>query len=59
MGFDLDPMRTIEERRRFLDRAILGKWLVLFPHDHAVPMGTLARHEKGSAYIADRDLQEG
>lgn len=52
MGFDLDPMRVIEERRRFLDLAIEGKWLVLFPHDHLTPMSRLTRDEAGRAVLA-------
>ena len=38
MGFDLDPLRTIEERKRFYSRAVPEKWLVIFPHDHRVPV---------------------
>ncbi|MGI4755324.1 MAG: MBL fold metallo-hydrolase [Janthinobacterium lividum] len=41
MGFDLDPMRTIEERKRFYARAVPEGWLVLFPHDHRVPVTKL------------------
>ncbi len=42
LGFDLDPMRTITEKKRFYARAIPEQWLVLFTHDHAVPGGYLA-----------------
>jgi glyoxylase-like metal-dependent hydrolase (beta-lactamase superfamily II) len=49
MGFDLDPLRCIEERKRFLQRAIADDWLVLFPHDHQVPAARLAWNEKGKA----------
>lgn len=41
MGFDLDPLRTIEERKRFYARAVPGQWLVLFPHDNRIPIATL------------------
>ena len=47
MSFDLDPLRTIEERKRFLARAIPEQWLVLFTHDHATPMGFIEIGEKG------------
>ena len=47
MGFDLDPLRTIEERKRFYARAVEENWLVLFPHDHRVPMAYLQRDERG------------
>ena len=47
MGFDLDPMRVIEERKRFYARALRERWLVLFPHDHRVPMTYLSEDERG------------
>lgn len=53
MGFDLDPLRTIEERKRFYARAIPREWLVLFPHDHWVPMGKLRHDEKGRVALTE------
>lgn len=47
MGYDLDPVTCIAERKRFLARAIPEKWLVLFTHDHHIPAATLALNEKG------------
>jgi len=51
MGFDLDPLRTIEERKRFYARALPENWLVLFPHDHDVPLAHLERDEKGHVVV--------
>jgi len=51
MGFDLDPLRTIAERKRFYERALDEHWLVLFPHDHQTPLATLERDEKGRAKV--------
>jgi glyoxylase-like metal-dependent hydrolase (beta-lactamase superfamily II) len=51
MGFDLDPLRCIEERKKFLQRAIEEDWLVLFVHDHQVPAARLERNEKGKAVV--------
>ena len=39
MGYDLYPLTCIEQRKRFLSRAIPEQWLVLFTHDHDHPMG--------------------
>jgi hypothetical protein len=39
MGYDLYPLTCIEQRKRFLSRAIPEQWLVLFTHDHHHPMG--------------------
>ncbi len=47
MGYDLYPLTCIEERKRFYQRAIPEKWLVLFTHDHDHPMGTIELNEKG------------
>ena len=52
MAFDLDPLRSIAERRRFLDRALDEHWLVLFPHDHQRPMAMLTTDRNGTALIA-------
>lgn len=52
MGFDLDPIRTIQERKRFYQQAIPNHWLVLFPHDHITPFAHLAQDEKGKITIA-------
>ena len=53
MAFDLDPLRVIEERHRFLRWAMEEGALVLFPHDHAVPAAYLRLDEKGrpEAYL--------
>ena len=47
MGYDLDPITCISERKRFLARAIPERWLVLFPHDHHMPAANLNLNEKG------------
>ena len=47
MGYDLDPITCIEQRKRFLARAIPEKWIVLFTHDHHVPAATVALNDKG------------
>lgn len=53
MGYDLDPLRCIEERKRFLARAIAEDWLVLFPHDHHTPAARLRWDEKGRPVVRD------
>jgi glyoxylase-like metal-dependent hydrolase (beta-lactamase superfamily II) len=39
MAYDLFPMETIENKQRFYDEAIPGRWLVIFTHDPAIPWG--------------------
>ena len=47
MAYDLDPVRTIAEKKRFFARAIPERWDVLFTHDHEVPVARIEMNEKG------------
>jgi glyoxylase-like metal-dependent hydrolase (beta-lactamase superfamily II) len=47
MGYDLDPLTCIDQRKRFLAQAIPEQWLVLFTHDHHIPAARLTLNEKG------------
>jgi glyoxylase-like metal-dependent hydrolase (beta-lactamase superfamily II) len=51
MGYDLDPLETIVQRKRFYQRAIPEKWLVLFTHDHLTPMARVGLNEKGKPVV--------
>jgi glyoxylase-like metal-dependent hydrolase (beta-lactamase superfamily II) len=46
MGYDLDPVESIAQRKRFYSRAIPENWLVLFTHDHETPMARIRLNEK-------------
>ena len=52
MGYDLDPLTCIEQRKRFLARAIPEQWLVLFTHDHELPATRLTLNDKGKPVAA-------
>ncbi|MGA7158969.1 MAG: MBL fold metallo-hydrolase [Acidobacteriaceae bacterium] len=58
MGYDLDPLTCIEERKRFWAQAIPEKWLVLFTHDHQVPAGFVEWNEKGKPVMREEDSRE-
>jgi glyoxylase-like metal-dependent hydrolase (beta-lactamase superfamily II) len=51
MGYDLYPLTCIEQRKRFLSRAIPEQWLVLFTHDHNHPMGYVELSAKGKPQL--------
>lgn len=53
MGYDLDPVRSIAEKKRFLARAVPEQWMVLFPHDHAVPAARIVWNEKGRPQVRE------
>jgi glyoxylase-like metal-dependent hydrolase (beta-lactamase superfamily II) len=52
MGYDLDPITCIAQRKRFYERAIPEKWLVLFTHDHHTPMARVVLNERGKPVVA-------
>ena len=48
MSYDLDPMRNIEEKKRFYQRALAEDWLVLFTHEPHTPLGYLEPAPNGA-----------
>ncbi len=52
LGFDLDPVRTIAEKKRFYTQAIREGWLVLFTHDRQTP-GAYLQPEGHGAKLLD------
>lgn len=48
MGYDVEPLVTLEAKRRILKQAVDEQWLLIFEHDAAVPWGR-AEHD-GKAY---------
>jgi glyoxylase-like metal-dependent hydrolase (beta-lactamase superfamily II) len=55
MGYDLEPLRTLESRRALLQEAVSGGWQLIFEHDPRVAMGRLVKGEAG-ADLADEVL---
>ncbi len=47
MGYDLEPLRTLESKRTILEEAVAGGWRLIFEHDPRVAMGTPVREGKG------------
>ena len=47
MSFDLFPLETIEQKKRFYARAIPEKWLVIFTHDPKVSAAYVERTAEG------------
>src|SRR5579884_869760 len=50
MAYDLYPLETIQNRKRFYRQAIGEKWLTIFTHDHEIPWGYLEMDEKGKVF---------
>jgi glyoxylase-like metal-dependent hydrolase (beta-lactamase superfamily II) len=47
MGYDLEPLRTLESKRALLRDAIGGGWRLIFEHDPRVALGTVVPDGKG------------
>ena len=47
MSYDLYPLQTIENRKKYYARAIPERWLTVFTHDDKTPWGYVERGEKG------------
>jgi glyoxylase-like metal-dependent hydrolase (beta-lactamase superfamily II) len=46
MGYDVEPLRTLESKRRLIGDAIAGGWTLFFEHDPEVMMGRLGGDAK-------------
>lgn len=46
MGYDLEPLRTLESKRTLLKDAIEGQWRLVFEHDPAIQSGVPVRDGK-------------
>lgn len=46
MGYDVEPLVTLETKRELLQRARAEEWLLVFEHDPEIPWGRLLTHEK-------------
>jgi glyoxylase-like metal-dependent hydrolase (beta-lactamase superfamily II) len=51
MGYDLEPLVTLETRRRLYRRAEAEQWLLVFEHDPKVVSGRLGKDGKGFGLV--------
>lgn len=49
MGYDVEPLVTLESKRRVLAEVEANDWTVIFEHDAAVPWGKIENN--GKAYV--------
>jgi glyoxylase-like metal-dependent hydrolase (beta-lactamase superfamily II) len=52
MGYDVEPLVTLETKRRILSRAVDEKWLVVFEHDAKTAWSRLAHDGKSYALVS-------
>lgn len=46
MGYDVEPLRTLESKRALLAQALADRWLLIFEHDASVAWGYAAHDGK-------------
>jgi glyoxylase-like metal-dependent hydrolase (beta-lactamase superfamily II) len=46
MGYDVEPLVTLERKRDLLTRAVAEEWLLIFEHDWTVPWGKVVNDGK-------------
>jgi glyoxylase-like metal-dependent hydrolase (beta-lactamase superfamily II) len=56
MGYDLEPLRTLESRRRLYQRAEAEGWLLVFEHDPTIVSGRLGKEGKAVALVNEKRL---
>ncbi|HEV2669495.1 MAG TPA: MBL fold metallo-hydrolase [Gemmatimonadales bacterium] len=56
MGYDVQPLVTLETRRRVYQRAEAEEWLLVFEHDPHVISGRLGRDGKGFGLVQPQVL---
>ncbi len=52
MAFDLFPLTTIENKKKYYAEAIPNRWLTVFTHDDVTPWGYIEAAEKGRLKLA-------
>ncbi len=51
MGYDLEPLRTLESKRALLAEAVAGGWRFIFEHDAHTAMGRVVAEGKGAGLV--------
>jgi glyoxylase-like metal-dependent hydrolase (beta-lactamase superfamily II) len=51
MGYDLEPLVTLETKRALLSRAEADGWILIFEHDPVAGLGRVARDGKSFVYV--------
>lgn len=47
MGYDLQPLKTVGEKKKILSKAVEEEWKLIFEHDPTTPAATITKNEKG------------
>jgi glyoxylase-like metal-dependent hydrolase (beta-lactamase superfamily II) len=53
MGYDLDPIQTLDSKRWVLDQAFEENWLLLFEHDPLIQAGHVRKDGEGKYFLQE------
>ena len=53
MGYDVEPLITLESKRRLVEQAKNEDWLLIFEHDPVVPWGRIDASEKRPVLVTE------
>lgn len=56
MGYDLEPLRTLESKRALLHEAVRGGWTFIFEHDPVVAAARVIEDTKGKGVMLTEEL---
>ena len=56
-AFDVEPLVTLESKRRWQKWALETNALLIFPHDVTTPAGRLTQDERGRLAVQPQGLQ--
>jgi glyoxylase-like metal-dependent hydrolase (beta-lactamase superfamily II) len=54
MGYDVEPLVTLETKRALLTEAVADAWLMIMEHDAFTPWGHVQHDGKGFAFVPER-----
>ena len=54
MGYDVEPLVTLESKRSLFEQAARERWLLVFEHDPLVPWGYLEYEAKKPVLVEPR-----
>ena len=54
MGYDVEPLRTLETKREILTRAAAEDWIMIFEHDARIPWSRITNDGKSFVLVKER-----
>jgi glyoxylase-like metal-dependent hydrolase (beta-lactamase superfamily II) len=54
MGYDVEPLRTLETKREILTRAVAEDWVMIFEHDARIPWSRITNDGKSFVILKER-----